>query len=177
MMKRNESFTPNYLSMLDLLSSALAAVILLFVMTPQSKDQTQTLDPTLSKSPQRGEKFLLKNINFYPGSTTLLPDSEDYIKEQLIPYLKKQTRLRFRLIGHSNGVSSRGNAADIKELEDLSLFRARTVARLLSVSGIDESKISYEGRGAREMIDTVIPPGADVNITGGKNRRVELLFE
>ena len=177
MMKRNESFTPNYLSMLDLLSSALAAVILLFVMIPQSKDQSQTLDPTLSQTPKAGEKFVLKNINFYPGSTVLLPDSEEYVKTQLVPYLKKQTRLKFRLIGHANGLSSNGSAADVKELEHISLFRARTVARLLSSSGIDEDKIRYEGRGAREMIDTLVLPGVDVNITGGKNRRVELLFE
>ncbi len=177
MMKRNESFTPNYLSMLDLLSSALAAVILLFVMTPQSNDKSQTLDPKLSKSPQRGEKFILKNINFYSGSSILLPDSESYVIEQLVPYLKKQRNRKFRLIGHANGVGMPRTPEIIKEHEDVSYFRARAVARLLSKNGIDESKISYEGRGAREMIDTVILPGMDSNVAGGKNRRVELLFE
>lgn len=178
MIKRN-NFAPNHISMLDLLSSALAAVIILFVMIPQEEGgasekaaQELSLEDDGAES---GQRFILRNIHFHGGTSELLPDSRTHLKE-VAEYFLRNDHLNFTIEGHANNLYS---DADEDSLVELSSDRAQKVFRVFLSLGVARERMQYVGKGSSEMIIT----DEDISITEASyentaiNRRVEILID
>lgn len=207
--KRRYDLSPNYISMLDLLTGALAAFLILFVMVNQkSKTETQDSKQELAEkilaqekiieqqneklrslnqqivqlqqqeavpeesekvSVKSGEKFVLRNIHFYPGTSEITYDSHEYLKE-VASHLKKENSY-FLIQGHVNapGSSCKKNSA---RFNTLSLDRAKAVQTFFESHGISKSNMRVDGAGCSQMIY----PYAVTEREQTANRRVEILF-
>lgn len=103
-------------------------------------------------------------ILFESGSATLQPQSMGVIR-QISQVLQQESGMNLNIVGHTD--------ADGDDATNLALSKRRAEAvknTLVSVYGIDESRLQTEGRGETE-------PVADNSTTDGKaqNRRVEFI--
>lgn len=107
---------------------------------------------------------VLQNIFFSTGSAELLPTSDTEIA-LLTKMMNDSPKVKILITGHTDNV---GN--DEANME-LSLNRAKSVALALEKSGIDPSRIKYEGKGETIPRDTNDTPQGRQN-----NRRTEFII-
>jgi outer membrane protein OmpA-like peptidoglycan-associated protein len=115
-------------------------------------------------SPKEVKSFVLHNIYFATGKTTILDTSEPALAE-LYQFLIARPDRRIRIIGHTDNVGSdRSN-------QILSEGRCEEVRRAMIERGIASDRIEIEGRGER---DPIVPNDSDANRQ--MNRRVEIVL-
>ncbi len=108
-------------------------------------------------------KFVTNNILFDTGKATLKPESLGEI-QKVADYMKKNTRARFEVQGHTD------NQGSDKINDPLSQQRAEAIVKALVSMGCDEFNLRAVGKGSHE-------PVADNKTAEGraKNRRVEFI--
>ena len=113
-------------------------------------------------SPREVKSFVLRNMYFATGKTTILPTSESALNE-LYTLLSKRPNQRIRIIGHTDDIGSdRSNQL-------LSEGRAKSIREEMVSRGIDGSRIETKGLGER---DPIVPNDSEENRQ--RNRRVEI---
>lgn len=121
---------------------------------------------TVLQQLKKGEKYTLGNINFYGGSSVLLPASYPSV-HALYKLMKKNNTLQIQIEGHVNAPF--GNPEQ-ESYQKLSEWRARTIYDYLADHGIDTGRISMIGLSCRFMLF----PTATSEAEQAKNRRVEI---
>ena len=84
-------------------------------------------------------------IQFLPDSHYMTAESADYIDE-LYRQLSRYKTERFQIIGHVN-YQSKKSAEQLKDMYQLSEYRAKAIADILIEKGIPASRIEYKGVG------------------------------
>ena len=108
-------------------------------------------------------KFVTRGILFDVNSANIRPESGGVINE-VAKMMQEYTDLQFDIVGHTDS-----DGADDHNLE-LSARRAEAVKRALVVLGIDQSRLTTQGKGEGEPVaDNATPEGR------ANNRRVEFL--
>lgn len=108
-----------------------------------------------------GEKVILKNIFFDTDRYTLKEQSLVEL-EKLIDFLRKNPKLRIEISGHTDNVGTAGYNLE------LSRNRAKAVFDFLLSHGIGRERLTYEGYGFTQPIDSNETEGGRAN-----NRRTE----
>ena len=124
-------------------------------------EQLLTRNYTLKKM-DAGVKIVIENILFNTGKATLKPSSFEEL-DKFAKLLIKNPKVCIEVSGHTDNV---GAASYNKKL---SKNRALTVKNYLVNHGVEEERISYEGYGMEQPIES--------NATAAgraKNRRVEI---
>lgn len=121
---------------------------------------------TVLQQLRKGKKYTLGNINFYGGSSVLLPASYPSVRA-LYKLMKKNATLQIQIEGHVNAPF--GNPEQ-EMYQKLSEWRAKTVYDYLSDHGIDTARLSMIGLSCRFMLF----PTARSEAEQAKNRRVEI---
>lgn len=93
------------------------------------------------------EPVILKNIFFETGSATLLQKSNAEI-EKLVGLLEKNENLKIKITGHTDNVGQESDNLTLSE------DRAQAVYDALVRKSIDPIRLSYQGIGEKEPIDT-----------------------
>lgn len=116
------------------------------------------IEETLTES----KKIVLRNIHFDYNSAKLRTDSYTELN-LLLDYMKNNPKVQIEISGHTDNI---GSDAYNKKLSNL---RAKAVFDYLITNKIDESRLTYAGKGFDE-------PVADNNTAEGRNlnRRVEI---
>ena len=128
--------------------------------------QLKALKTVLPKL-KKGTKYSIGSINFVGGSVQYLPRAIPSMYN-LYKLLKKNSNLRIKIIGHSNG----RNMMDEKGIIAFTKGRATTIKNYLAIQGIDENRIEIDGKGDHEML---FQPSIATDIQQEQNRRVEIL--
>jgi outer membrane protein OmpA-like peptidoglycan-associated protein len=121
-------------------------------------------------SSRAGNTIALPNMQFKPGSPTLLPSSEPGLKEVLTA-LQNNPRLKIRIEGH---ICCRPETEDDMYLQfrmSLSEQRAKTVYKYLLANGIAADRLSFKGFGSTQPIFPLPERSEEQRIA---NRRVEI---
>jgi OOP family OmpA-OmpF porin len=108
-------------------------------------------------------KVSIYGINFDTGKATIRPDSEPVLKE-VLALLQKQPDWHMVVAGHTDNVGS--DAVNLP----LSKQRAEAVIAWMGAKGVDKSRLTAAGLGARKPLE-------DNSTEDGraKNRRVDLV--
>jgi outer membrane protein OmpA-like peptidoglycan-associated protein len=115
-------------------------------------------------SPKEIKSFVLHNIYFATGKTTILDSSEPALAE-LYQFLAIRPNQRIRIVGHTDNIGSdRSNQIP-------SEGRCEEVRRVMIERGISPDRIEIEGRGER---DPIVPN--DTDDQRQMNRRVEIVL-
>lgn len=119
-----------------------------------------------------GATIRLRNINFYGGRHTFLPQARPAL-EELLEVMKSNPNLVIEIQGHICCVFSGYDAADFDSGDEhLSRNRARAVYDYLREAGIAKSRMTYKGfAGSRPLI---FPERTSEDRT--LNRRVEIMI-
>ena len=107
-------------------------------------------------------KEALDQIYFAFDKTTILKKSNTALRK-ILNYLKSNTNIRARFIGHA---SNEGNKSHNMQLSEL---RAKAICDYLSVNGLSPERLSYVGKGDTEPLVL-----NDTEANKSKNRRVEI---
>lgn len=162
--------------MVDLLTGALGAFIVLFVMSPRKTYEAPTIESekiiTQNQSGKPGVRFKLSSIHFIGGSTELNPDSHQKL-EQLSEYLKQKKNMKLMIEGHVNtcGSVKRRKEKD-SYWQELSEGRAKRIYHYLINDGISPSRLHYRGLGGTKPINEHPQSMREE----AENRRVEFLI-
>jgi len=120
-----------------------------------------------------GEKMLLSDLNFRPGSHYLRPSSIPTLRK-LISVLESNPSIKIEIIGHiccHPDYSPHPDGFDREAGNNkLSFNRANNIKEYLQKNGIDPSRVVATGMGAKERL--VYPEETDADRI--KNRRVEI---
>ena len=111
---------------------------------------------------KKGEVFIVHNLHFATNKTRILSRSEEALND-LYMYLARNPKIRIKIIGHTDNV---GKDAANQKLSD---GRANAVMKELIERGIAPERVSAEGRGETQPIDT-----NDTEEGRQNNRRVEI---
>ena len=111
---------------------------------------------------KKGEVFIVHNLHFATNKTRILSRSEQALND-LYMYLARNPQVRIKIIGHTDNV---GKDAANQKLSD---GRANAVMKDLIERGIAPERLSAEGRGETQPIDT-----NDTEEGRQNNRRVEI---
>jgi outer membrane protein OmpA-like peptidoglycan-associated protein len=122
-------------------------------------------------SVKQGDVLRLKNINFYGGRHTFLPQSIPALNE-LLDVMKKYPTLEIEIQGHiCCRIGSGVDGADFDSGdEQLSVNRARAVYYFLADNGISKRRMTYRGFAA--LYPLINPERSETDRT--LNRRVEI---
>lgn len=139
------------------------------ITTKTNKDTLKNIStvlPTLKK----GNKYIVQNINFYPGQATVLPSAYPSLKN-LVRLMRKNESLKILIVGHVNGCTESKYF-----VEKLSRSRAITIKKFLETNRIDNGRINTDGKGCSQMLypfdlKNEIPEWQQV-----LNRRVEIFI-
>ena len=93
------------------------------------------------------KSFVLEDLNFDFGKSTLQPGSEGVLDE-LVAYLNRKTEDRIEIGGHTDNV---GSAASNQKLSE---ERALTVVKYLESKGVDPTRLEYKGYGMTVPIES-----------------------
>jgi outer membrane protein OmpA-like peptidoglycan-associated protein len=136
------------------------------ISTKTKKDSLKnitTVLPTLKK----GNKYIIQNINFYPGQATVLPSALPSLKN-LTQLMRKNKALEILIVGHVNGCLTESPLG----IEQLSRNRATTVKKFLETNSISGSRVTTDGKGCSEMLFPVTANTPEWQQV--LNRRVEI---
>lgn len=111
---------------------------------------------------KRGDKIILKNINFYQNTFQITPESQPALYDLLF-VLQNNPSLTIQVQGHICCVDD--------DRRNLSLERAKQVRRFLMFKGIPMQRVSVTGYGVRYPI---YPIPEDNEEQAAANRRVEI---
>ena len=111
---------------------------------------------------KKGEVFIVHNLHFATNKTRILSRSEQALND-LYMYLARNPKVRIKIVGHTDSV---GKDAANQKLSD---GRANAVMKDLIERGIAPERMSAEGRGETQPIDT-----NDTEEGRQNNRRVEI---
>ena len=111
---------------------------------------------------KKGEVFIVHNLHFATNKTRILSRSEEALND-LYMYLARNPKTRIKIIGHTDNV---GKDAANQKLSD---GRANAVMKELIERRIAPERVSAEGRGETQPIDT-----NDTEEGRQNNRRVEI---
>jgi outer membrane protein OmpA-like peptidoglycan-associated protein len=138
---------------------------------PPVKDTVKDFTATTIDSVKEGEVLRLKNINFYGGRHTFLPQSMPALNE-LLEVMKSNPKLEIEIQGHiCCRIGSGQDGADFDSGdEQLSLNRARAVYYFLADNGISKRRMTYRGFAA--LYPLINPELTETDRT--LNRRVEI---
>lgn len=172
-MKKREELEVNYISLIDLLTGALGAFIVLFAVTPKNEyeapqEETPTVQEMKKKAMKPGVRFQIGSLHFHGGTTKLYPNSVEKLA-QLSEYLKMNGNIKLLIEGHTSLCGRCQN--DDFNLQELSEGRAKRVYHELIKSGISPRRLKYKGYGKQRLIYK--KPKDDYE--GARNRRVEIL--
>jgi outer membrane protein OmpA-like peptidoglycan-associated protein len=132
-----------------------------------AKTVTEFLADTSSRA---GNTIALPNMQFKPGSPTILPESEPVLKEVLTA-LQNNTQLKISIEGH---ICCRPETEDDMYLQfrmSLSEQRAKTVYKYLLGNGISADRLSFKGFGSTQPIFPIPEKSEEQRMA---NRRVEI---
>lgn len=122
------------------------------------------------KTIREGQTLRLRNINFYGGSHTFLPQSQSSLNE-LLAVMKDNPTLIIEIQGHICCMPGTRDGFDYDSNDwNLSLNRARAVYEFLYKNGIDASRMSYKGFAG--SVPLIYPEYTEDDRTA--NRRVEI---
>jgi outer membrane protein OmpA-like peptidoglycan-associated protein len=107
-------------------------------------------------------KDALDQIYFAFDKTTILKKSNTALRT-ILNYLKSNTNIRARFIGHTSNEGSKSHNMQLSEL------RAKAICDYLSVNGLSPERLSYVGKGDTEPLVL-----NDTESNKSKNRRVEI---
>ncbi len=111
---------------------------------------------------KKGDKILLKNLNFYNNEDVMLPSSAPVVRE-LLSMLKEHPKLKIQIQGHV--------CCEPENKKKLSRKRAIAVYNYLVRNGISKKRLSYTSFGSTKPI-YAIPEKTEEEKTA--NRRVEI---
>lgn len=111
---------------------------------------------------EEGKKVILYNMFFATNKTQILQVSQESL-DALLSFMTENPGVEVHITGHTDAVGSD------ESNQRLSENRAKAVRKALILSGIDGSRITYEGRGESEPVDT-----NETEEGRAKNRRVEI---
>lgn len=116
-----------------------------------------------NKIPLNNLSLDIKPIEFLSASSTLTDASKLYLKNNVVSFLNKAIDIKLNVSGHTDNTGD-----DFVNLA-LSIARAKAVVTFLIQSGIESSRLEFEGLGESK-------PVADNSTADGRrlNRRVEL---
>lgn len=137
------------------------------VMGPNGKEQELTLDVAFMKrvgEAKTGEKIKIENLNFYENTFGVMVESRHRLYE-LLQVMEANPKLKIKLLGHVCCMKADRN--------DLSTQRAKAVMLFLNQSGIEKSRLSFQGFGVSQPIYTIPEKNADEREA---NRRVEVMI-
>lgn len=121
--------------------------------------QTESTAQTVSLV---SRKIEIEPINFLTSSYQIDEASQQYLRSQIVPFLKEASSLRLMISGHTD------NVGDSQQNLQLSIARAKAVVDLLVSAGISSSRLRYNGYGDSQ------PIASNGTWEGRKrNRRVE----
>jgi len=126
---------------------------------------------TILPALKAGKNFILKNMNFYGGSTILIPASISSL-EMLLKLMKANPYLKIQIEGHVNNPSTLSAYQKSSTTYDKSLSenRALTVYEYLIQNGIEKERMTTIGYGSQKMLF----PNAANDREMEQNRRVEI---
>lgn len=110
----------------------------------------------------KGDKVVLKNLNFYTNSPEILPAAKPLLKE-LLNILKDYPSINIQIQGHV--------CCQVENEERLSYRRALAVYNYLIENGIDQNRLSHTGFGSTMPIYPLPEKNEQERIA---NRRVEI---
>lgn len=120
------------------------------------------------KKLKKGDKLILKDLNFYNNSGNVLPESKP-ILDQLLEIMKSIPNLKIEIQGHICCQTIEGG----DKIEDIAKVRAFSVYNFLVFSGINENRLSYVSFKSTKPIYPIPEKTEDERIT---NRRVEIMI-
>lgn len=120
---------------------------------------------------EAGGKYNLGNINFYPSSPSILPQSFPSV-EALFKLMERNKKMIIQVEGHVNAPNNNEQAKERipGEFQKLSDERAAAIRDYLITKGISKERISAIGLGASGMLF----PDATTEKEQIANRRVEI---
>lgn len=149
-MKKKFQLEVSYISILDLLSGALAGFIILFVVMPHHKyrSPSSTLETVSSKNIKVGQRFKMENIHFFGGSTEFYPTSDKQL-DKLVEWLKG-SQVKIMIEGHVSPCRKCKN--NIINSQKLSEGRAGRIYSYLVQKGISSSRLKKKGYGIKRPV-------------------------
>ena len=138
----------------------------IMVRTPAG-EQEMKLDTVFMQkvgTAKAGDKVRIPNLDFVENSFGVMQDSRPRLYE-LLEVMKANPKLKIKLQGHVCCMT--------KDRQDLSTQRAKAVMMFLNQSGIEKSRLSFEGFGVSQPLYTIPEKTADEREA---NRRVEVLI-
>jgi len=118
-----------------------------------------------TKNLKTGDKFTLKNLNFYNRSGVIVPSSEPILKE-LLNVMVERPDLKIEIQGHI--CCQLGT-----DLENIATIRARAIYNFLIENGISKDRLQYKGFGSSRPIHQIPERNEQER---NENRRVEIVI-
>lgn len=117
---------------------------------------------------KKGDKLILKNLNFYNNSGNILPESKPVLDE-LLEIMKTISKLKIEIQGHICCQT----LESAEQIADIAKVRAFAVYNFLIIAGIKEERLSYKSFKSTQPIYS-IPEKSEVERIA--NRRVEIMI-
>ena len=136
------------------------------VHNPNGKDEVLPLDVPFMKrlgEAKTGDKLKIENLNFYENTFGVMAESRHRLYE-LLQVMENNPNLKIKLLGHVCCMTA--------DRKDLSTQRAKAVMMFLYQSGIEKSRLSFQGFGVSQP---VYPIPEKTPEEREANRRVEIL--
>ncbi|MBX2828462.1 MAG: OmpA family protein [Flavobacteriaceae bacterium] len=108
------------------------------------------MEPTIVmlSNPKKGDKITLTGIRFYPDRDVIMDESREALDE-LVDFLKKNPKVKFKLIGHICCGDPMKPYKDVKNVRtgksNLSEARAQALHNYLVKKGINKRRMRYLG--------------------------------
>jgi len=165
--------TPTWIwGLLGLLGVAVAGLAALYFLNPKQVEKVITLNDTITQVVTVHDTVYVQQVEelekdfnaakFAQGKTDLTDDAKEVLFK-LADLLKKKPDIKLKVVGHT---SSEGSEDFNRRLSE---GRAKATVDFLVSRGVEADRLSYEGKGASELID---PENPDAN------RRTEfIVFE
>jgi outer membrane protein OmpA-like peptidoglycan-associated protein len=118
-----------------------------------------------------GTNIILKNMNFYGGTHSIMPESLPILME-LLDAMKKNPNLVIQVEGHICCQDGDADGFDFgTHTKNLSENRAKEICKYLNKSGVDEKRLFYKGFGHQQPLTPYPEKTEEERIN---NRRVEI---
>jgi outer membrane protein OmpA-like peptidoglycan-associated protein len=127
------------------------------------KPKVQLQAKDIKKALENTGRISVYGINFDIGKASLQPGADETLME-MVKLLKNNPNLKLEIQGHTD------NTGTAEKNLELSIQRAETVKDFLIRQGIDEIRLTANGFGSSQPVDT-----NDSEEGRAKNRRVELV--
>lgn len=137
------------------------------VVGPNGKEEELVLDLAFMKKvggAKKGEKIKIENLNFYENTFGVMAGSRHRLYE-LLQVMEANPGLKIKLLGHVCCMTA--------DRKDLSTQRAKAIMMFLNQSGIEKSRLSFQGFGVTDPIYAIPEKTPEEREA---NRRVEVMI-